>query len=947
MFDFPKNEEKILKFWKEKEIFKKSLEKTKNRPRFVFFEGPPFANGLPGIHHLLARSLKDAVLRYKAMQGFYVERRAGWDTHGLPTEMEAEKKLGIKTKKEIEALGIDKFIEECKRNVFTYKEKWELFTERIAYWIDMKNAYITCSNEYIETLWWILKKIYEKNLLYEDYKVVPYCPRCGTSLSAHELAQGYKRIKEPAIYVKFKVKEEKGGNSLPLYFLVWTTTPWTLPGNVAIAVGEDIDYCQVKLDKEYLILAKQRIGVLGDKKYELVKEYKGRELEGLEYEPLYPQNKGGYKVISADFVSLDEGTGLVHLAPAFGEEDMEALRRKPEFPVLLTVDEEGKMKTPGFKWNGLFVKDADPLIISDLKERNLLFKEEIYEHDYPFCWRCKTPLIYYAMKSWFIKVSAVKDKLIENSKDINWQPSYIKKGRFGEWLKEVKDWNLSRERFWGTPLPVWKCKGKNGKPCSNIKVIGSIKELEELAGKKPKDLHRPVIDEITFKCEKCGGEMKRVPQVIDCWFDSGSMPFAQWHYPFENKEKIDKNEFFPADFIAEGIDQTRGWFYTLLAVSTLLEKGTPYKNVICHGLVLDEKGQKMSKSRGNIIRPEEVIEKFGADCARLYFYTINQVAEPKRFSFKDAQNLYRKFFDTLLQSYRFFSIYKGEDFERKENFPTNNILNKWIIACVEELNAEVSQKMDNYDIVSATRLCVNFVDDLSNWYIRRAREKFKNPKNKEEKEEFLQTLYYVLLKFTKIIAPFVPFIAEHLYQSLGGEKESVHLEDWPKPREEKIDKNVQAQMQKVREITAKALALRAEKKIKVRQPLSKLVIPSVEFKNMPEMLELIKEEVNVKEIELGKEFYLDTQLTEELKEEGRRRELIRNIRMMRKVLGLTPENTISLFLSNAKEALDKRFLQEIGAKEGRLVKSEEELKETDIQKKIEFDGKIYFLGIKK
>jgi len=541
--NLPKIEQKILRFWQREKIFQKSLENRKKCSRFVFYEGPPYANGKPGIHHLLARAFKDIILRYKTMRGFYVERKAGWDTHGLPTEMEAEKKLGIRTKKDIEKIGIDKFIKTCRESVFTYKKEWENFTKRIGYWIDLENSYITCSNEYIESVWWILKQIWERGLLYQDYKVVPYCPRCGTSLSSHEVAQGYKKVAEPAIFLKFKVKDIKGLEAdieqkdlkIPTYFLVWTTTPWTLPGNVALAVNPNFSYVIIKLrtedEDEKLILNKERLGVI-DQKYQIIKEINGRDLLGLKYEPIYRASgvfdKSIYKVIDGDFVSSDEGTGIVHIAPAFGEEDMKVIKAQDSpFPILLTVDGSGKMRTPGYKWNNMFVKDADNEIIADLKYRNLLYKKEIYHHDYPFCWRCDTPLIYYAKTSWFIKITSVKKQLISNNKKINWIPDYLKYGRFGEWLRDVKDWNLSRERFWGTPLPVWQCQ-----KCNNIIVIGSINELEELSDKKVKDLHRPYIDRITFRCNKCGGAMKRVDEVIDCWFDSGSMPFAQAHFPF-------------------------------------------------------------------------------------------------------------------------------------------------------------------------------------------------------------------------------------------------------------------------------------------------------------------------------------------------------------------------------------------------------------------------------
>jgi len=936
--DLPRLEKKILKFWKKRKVFEKSLQKTRNKPGFVFFEGPPFANGLPGIHHLLARAFKDIILRYKTMRGFSVERRAGWDTHGLPTEMEAEKKLGIKSKKEIEKLGVSRFIKKCQSSVFTYKEEWEEFTERIGFWLDFKNAYITCDKNYIETLWWILKQIWQKRLLYEDYKVVPYCPRCGTSLSSHEVAQGYKRIKEKSIYVKLKVKNQKN-----TYLLAWTTTPWTLPGNVAVAVNPSFEYVKAKAGSELLILAEQRA-----KDFEVIEKIEGTKLLGLEYEPLYkfikPQKKA-YYVVGADFVSLEEGTGIVHIASAFGEEDM-AVAKENDLPILMTVNGEGRFNPEIRNWAGMFVKEADPLIIEDLKKRKLLFKEEMYEHDYPFCWRCKTPLLYYAKNSWFIKITNVKKELIKNSQKINWEPDYIKKGRFGDWLKEVKDWNLSRERYWGTPLPIWLCQtGKNQNYCNNIKVIGSVGELEGLSGKKVKDLHRPYIDEISFKCEKCGGIMKRVPEVIDCWFDSGSMPFAQWHYPFEYEKKIDSRDVFPADFIAEGIDQTRGWFYTLLAVSTLLGKGAPYKNVICLGLVLDAKGQKMSKSRGNIIEPSEVMNKFGADCARFYFYTVNSVAEPKRFDFKDVQTLYRKFFDTFWQSHSFFKIYVSKKNPQSPYLPdkqanpeiqiSGNVLDKWIVSRLEKVNAEVIENLDRYDVVSAARLFLDFVDDLSNWYIRRSRQRFKN-----SDKEAAQTLYYVLLKTTKLLAPFTPFFAEELYQELGGEKESVHLEDYPKPNKRLIDQKLEERMAQVRDITTLTLAQRAEAGIKVRQPLASLQIPSSKSQIPDEFLDLIKQETNVKKITFGREVRLDTKITKELEKEGREREWVRNVNKIRKKNGLTPNDII--IIDTTTDVADTEELKaSIRAKEINVRK------EMRGGEEIEINGEKHYIKIKK
>ena len=993
--DLPKIEQKILKFWQREKIFQKSLENRRKCPKFVFYEGPPYANGKPGIHHLLARAFKDIILRYKTMRGFYVERKAGWDTHGLPTEMEAEKKLGIKTKKDIEKIGIEKFIKTCRESVFTYKKEWENFTKRIGYWIDLENSYITCSNEYIESVWWILKQIWKKGLLYQDYKVVPYCPRCGTSLSSHEVAQGYKKVSDIAIFLKFKVKDIKSLEKdikqkdlkIPTYFLVWTTTPWTLCGNVALAVNPNFSYVIIKIrtenKEEKLILAKERLKVI-DQKYQIIKEIKGKDLLELEYQPIYKvsnvSDKDIYKVIKGDFVSSDEGTGIVHIAPAFGEEDMEAIKNQSSsFPILLTVDESGRMKTPGYKWNNMFIKDADKEIIADLKYRNLLYKKEIYSHDYPFCWRCDTPLIYYAKTSWFIKTTSVKKQLISNNEKINWIPNYLKYGRFGEWLKDIKDWNLSRERFWGTPLPIWQCE-----KCKNTIIIGSIKELEELSNKKIKDLHRPYIDKITFKCEKCKGTVRRVEEVIDCWFDSGSMPFAQSHFPFafEKSQRLELKKLvkklnFPADFICEGIDQTRGWFYTLLAISTLLGLGPSYKNVISHGIVLDAKGQKMSKSKGNVISPSEVIDKYGADVARFYFYTINSVGEPKRFDLKDVRDLSRRFFDTLWNVYLFLYTYwnpsKGKKNKIKLCFTPSDfkgfkysILDQWIISRLHHLNSCVVENLEKYDVVSSARLIKDFVEELSNWYVRRSRKRFQKPSSEEEKNQATSTLYYVLFHLTKLLAPFCPFISEKLYQNLtkmiSGRNfitntkpsiilKSVHLCDYPKPNKKLINLRLEKKMQEIKEIVKQALAQRAKMRIKVRQPLNELQITNYKLRKEKELLELIKEEVNVKKVSFGNKLILDTKITPELKEEGIVREIIRQIQQMRKDGGLNPKQKIYLrysgkeFISSIIEKW-KEFIKE----ETNTFKLEQSSKRKErflVEKEFSIEGENVWIGIKK
>jgi len=795
MKNFAQLEEKILKYWQKNKIFEKSIKQRPKTKPFIFYEGPPFANGKPGIHHLLARAFKDVFIRYKTMRGYRVERRAGWDTHGLPVEMEAEKRLGIKTKKDIEKIGIEKFIKTCQESVFTYKKEWEDFTERIAYWLDLKNAYITCSPEYIRKVWQVLKKIWDKKLLVQDYKVVPWCPRCETALSSHEVAQGYKTIKEKSIYVKFKLKTD---NCKLKTISVWTTTPWTLPANVALAVNP--------------------------------KDARYKDLIGLEYEPLY-SNKGPHKILAADFVDPLEGTGIVHIAPAYGEDDLN-LAKKENLPVVYVERQKNEE------------------IIADLERRGLLEKTEIIEHEYPFCWRCDTALIYYAKKSWFIKMSKLKKQLIKNNQKINWIPAHLKNGRFGEWLKDVKDWALSRERYWGTPLPIWICT-----KCKKAEL--KIKNLKL----KIRDLHRPYIDKITFKCS-CGGIMRRVPDVIDCWFDSGAMPFAS------------KTQGYPADFICEGIDQTRGWFYTLLAIATCLGKKPPYKNVISHGLVLDKYSKKMSKSKGNIVVPEEVIDQYGVDSLRWYFYANNQAGEPKRFDIEDVKEKQNKIISTLWNSFVFFKDYA------QDNRKTKNILDKWILSRLNQAIKETTEYLDKYDAFHGARTIEEFIDDLSNWYIRRTRKNCNK-----------RVLKQVLFKTAQIMAPFTPFISEAIYPN-------VHLSDWPKA--DQINQKFNSQMQKARQVCADALALRAKAGIKVRQPLAKLQTPNYQLPT--EILDLIKDEVNVKEIVFGKKFALDTKITPELKKQGEERELIRKIQDLRKKAGL--KITDKIVLSYPEEVSD-------------------------------------------
>lgn len=957
MFIFPENEEKILKFWKKNKIFEKSLKNREDARRFVFYEGPPFANARPGIHHILARSFKDLFARYKTMKGYYVARKAGWDTHGLPVEMEVEKKFGISSKREIEKIGIEKFIKAAEENIFTYKTQWEEMTERMGYWLDLKNAYITCKNEYIESVWWVLKQIWDKGLIYQDYKVLPYCPRCGTSLSDHEVALGYKEARDPSVYVKFSLPRRQAGilNSQfsNTYFLVWTTTPWTLPANVALAVNPDFEYVQIRIKDDYLILAKKRLSVIKED-YEIIGQFKGKDLVGLEYQPLYKfyQVDKKAKVVEGDFVSLEEGTGIVHIAPAFGAEDLQ-LAKKWNLPIILSVDEEGKFKTEVKPWAGKPVKKADPEIIEDLEKQKLVYKKETILHSYPFCWRCETPLLYLAKTSWYIKTTAVARKMLDNNEKINWVPSYIKQGRFGNWLKENVDWVISRERYWGTPIPIWRCQN-----CNHKIIIGSLEELQKLSIKpldiQKLDLHRPYIDEITLKCEKCGSEMRRIPEVLDVWFDSGSMPYAQWHYPFENKEKFKQS--FPADFIAEGIDQTRGWFYTLLAISTLLDFGEPYKNVISLGLVLDEKGQKMSKSKGNIVIPQEMMDKYGADSVRLYFY-LSPLGETVRFSEKDLAEVFRKFIITLHNSFTFYKTYLPMKFKPDADFISKNIVDIWIISKLNQTQKEITRHLDKYEITRATRLLYSFVlDDLSNWYIRRSRKRLT--------PEFFQTLHRILFDIVRISAPFVPFISEEIYQELQSEEvkklESVHLEDWPEADKNLINEDLNNKMDLVRRVAELGLAIRAENKIKVRQPLAEMRIEDRGWKLEESLLNLIEDELNVKEVppslklrrarkklgrnwvvkeENGLKIALNTKITPQLKQEGIVREVVRHIQEIRKRAGFKAADSVSIFWhTNGKELLGimQKYSKEI-AKETRS-KLKRETKVIEMGEEVVIDG---------
>jgi len=955
MNTIPKIEEKILKFWKKNKIFEKSLKKNKKK-KFVFFEGPPTANGKPGIHHVEARAFKDVILRYKTMQGFFVDRKAGWDTHGLPVELEVEKELGFKNKEDIEKYGIAKFNQKCKTSVWRYKDEWEKMTQRIAFWIDMKDPYITYEDKYIESVWYILKKIWDKGLLFKGFKIVPYCTRCGTVLSSHEVSQGYKNIEENSVYLNFKVTNGNDKIKKNDIILAWTTTPWTLPGNVALAVGGKIDYVRINYQKNKYILAKSRLGVI-DGEYKIEDEFKGKDLIDVEYKPLFEiksvkkSDKKAHYIIPADFVSTEDGTGVVHIAVMYGEDDYE-VGKKFNLPEIHTVTDKGFFTDDLADYDLLnkFVKDREieNKILNYLKKNGLLFKEEKYKHDYPFCWRCDTPLIYYAKESWFIGMSKLRKNLVANNQNIFWEPSHIKKGRFGEFIKEARDWALSRERYWGTPLPIWQCE-----KCGEIKCIGSAKEL----GKKVKELHRPYVDDIKLKC-KCGGDMIRDKSVIDCWFDSGAMPFAQWGYPYLKDSKKKFKEYYPADYICEAVDQTRGWFYSLLSIATLMEyigeikQGHCFNNVICLGHVVDSNGKKMSKSKGNIVDPWKICNEFGSDPLRWYLYTVNQAGEPKRFNVKDVLDKNRRLFGTLLNSFVFFQTYKNKNFKPKK-IKSNNILDKWISSKFNQLNDSVVNSLEKYDIVLSARLIEDFVDEFSNWYIRRSRTRLQKPKDKKEQEEASQTLYRILFNLSKLIAPFAPFISEEIYMNLRTNKdpESIHLCDYPKTDKKQIDPSLESKMDKAREIVVLTLAERSEKGIKVRQPLKSLTINNKVIAGNKELTELIKGEVNVKEVIFGKKIGLDIKITNELKIEGMIRDLIRFVQGMRKDGELNPGQKIYLYYSTSSklnEIITKHqteIQEEITAK-----KIESKLKGKEVflaEKEVELDGQKIWLGIKK
>ncbi|MEA1871865.1 MAG: isoleucine--tRNA ligase [Chloroflexota bacterium] len=960
--NFLQLEEDVIRFWKEHEIFSKSIEMRQGGPHYAFYEGPPTANGSPGVHHVLSRLYKDVVCRYKAMKGYHVPRKAGWDTHGLPVELEVESSLALTSKAQIEEYGVARFNDHCRQSAFKYIKDWEAMTERLGCWLDMEHPYITLDNSYIESCWWIIKKLWDRGLIYQGYKVTPHCPRCGTSLSSHEVALGYDEADDPSVWVKFKLDLTQPGGSetarsllsstVPTYLLAWTTTPWTLPGNTALAVAPEADYAVVEAGDGYLILADALLEQAGLGGYKVVEVVKGSDLIGLHYECLYEipiayskGDKPAYRIIGGDFVSMEEGTGIVHIAPAYGEIDFE-VGEKEDLPLVHTVELNGmvtnnlatgltpkmrdyiqkgtapvslggvrqKVDLPGA---GNFVKDADKDILDDLKSRGLLYRSERITHTYPFCWRCESPLLYYAKQTWYIRSTAVKEELISGNAEINWYPDYIKYGRFGDWLENNVDWAFSRERYWGTPLNIWRCSS-----CGNCECVGGVDELRvqsNLSGlTTPLDLHRPYMDEITFACPKCGGRMQRVPEVIDCWFDSGAMPVAQWHYPFENEDKFKQN--FPADFICEAVDQTRGWFYSLHAISTLLFNRPCFKNVICLGHVVDAQGEKMSKSKGNVIDPWAVINNYGADALRWYMLVSTTGEDNHRFSTKMLEETIRKFFLTLWNTYSFFTLYANIDCFVPQPLTTDSDqpkafteLDNWISSELNRLVSEVSKLMDSYNPTAATRRIEGFIDNLSNWYVRRNRRRFWKSENDADKLAAYTTLHQCLVTVAQLLAPFVPFVAEELYQNLFRSvnlkaKESIHLTDFPIADEAKINDKLNGDVELAMKISSLGRAARAKAGIKVRQPLGEAVVgveTEGERKALENLATEVIEEINVKQLVVLSEakekeefpsnmpdysvandarywVAISTELTPELIAEGISRELVRHLQSMRR-----------------------------------------------------------------
>ena len=906
--DFPALEASILERWGERDVFARSIAQRDGAEEFVFYEGPPTANGRPGVHHVLARVFKDIYPRYKTMRGYAVPRKAGWDCHGLPVELEVEKEIGLKSKREIEAYGIEKFNERCRESVLRYVSDWERLTERIGYWIDLSDAYKTMTNEYVESVWWSLKKVYDQDLLYEDFKVVPYCPRCGTPLSDHEVAQGYATVTDPSVYVRFPLADTPGTS-----LLVWTTTPWTLLSNAAVAIHPEVSYVAVEHGGERLILAEPLVHRVLGADAKPVEWFDAGSLEGREYEPPFrfaEPDKRAWFVVSAEFVTTEDGTGIVHMAPAYGAEDLE-VGRQFDLPVIHLVDEEGKFVEAVKPWAGRFVKEADPDIVADLRDRGLLLRAETIEHTYPLCWRCNTPLLYYARTSWYIRTTGRKKELLDANEAVNWYPDHIKHGRFGDWLANNIDWSLSRNRYWGTPLPIWRC------PQGHVVCIGEVADLADRAGKDLSnlDLHRPFVDDITFGCVECGGEMRRVREVIDAWYDSGSMPFAQWHYPFEREDVF--AERFPADYICEAIDQTRGWFYSLLAIATLLWGRSAYENVVCLGLIVDKDGRKMSKSLGNVLDPWEVLDRFGADALRFFLFTSGSPWATRRVSLDAIEELQRGFLRMLWNVYSFYVLYANTDGldPTTADVPVSerHELDRWILSELHDTVRAVTSGMDGYDATGAGRRLVAFVDDLSNWYVRRSRRRFWKEAEDRDKAAAHLTLHECLRTLSLALAPFTPFLADEIWDNIvrgirPEAPDSVHLADWPSYDETLIDEELRGSMAAARRVVALGLQARDQAKIKVRQPLAAAAVSGTGAELAMRHAAIIAEELNVKDVRVADAppdgwavaadpsmtVALDATLTEELRGEGMARELVRAVQNLRKKSGLAVADRIRL-----------------------------------------------------
>ncbi len=973
-YDANKNELEILKFWEDNKIFEKSVSSRSEKKPYVFYDGPPFATGLPHYGHIVASLMKDVVPRYFTMQGKRVERVWGWDCHGLPIENIVEKELGTKTKKEIEAMGVAKFNELCRSKVLGYVGDWKKTVNRLGRWVDMENAYKTMDLPYMESVWWVFKQLWDKGLVYEDYRSMHVCPRCETTLSQQEVSEGYKDVKDISVYVKFRVKNVESGilnlePKTPVYLVAWTTTPWTLPGNVAVAVGKDIVYAVVTIEGEEgaFVLAKERLNVMKDKKYEIKKELKGSELVDLEYEPLFDyysndatlkNRENGWKVYTADFVTVDTGTGIAHEAPAFGADDWE-LAKQVNLPFVQHVSQDGRMKPEVTAFAGLEVKPrseddkvrlgTDIAVIRYLQEHGQFFAKENIVHSYPHCWRCDTPLLNYATSSWFVKVTGVKDKALKLAKKINWSPEHIKEGRFGMWLEGARDWSVSRQRFWASVMPVWKCEG-----CKEFQVFGSVTDLEKVSGKKIDDLHKHIVDEVTFPCATCKSTMRRVPDVLDTWFDSGSMPYAQVHYPFENKKKFEQS--FPAEFIAEGQDQTRAWFYYLHVLGTALFNKPAFENVIVNGIVLAEDGKKMSKKLQNYPDPNVILEKYGADALRYYLVTSPVMhAESLNFSETGVREMFNKVVNTLSNVVEFYGMYVTEGTRYKiQDTKTANVLDKWILAKLQLLIREVTEHMEKYELSEASRPLADFIGELSTWYVRRSRDRFKG-EDEVDKQAAIETLGYVLLTLTKVMAPFTPFLAEKVYQDVKGVSESVHLEAWPKLNKKLLDENVLKDMEMVRKVVEMGLALRAEAGIKVRQILGEFSIRDQKFSEAFE--QIIRDELNVKRIvghvEMSTSWItkdegefkvaLNREITPELQKEGLVREIVRTINGIRKEKGLTMHDKIVVGYATEDDLLKSVFTEYADEIKKGVLASEIKITSTGEEKDV--DGRKLFLDI--